>query len=99
MNKKVVLAGKIAGIVLGYFLVFFLAAFSTVSLLVKGDEVMAPDLLGKPLREAYAIAANRGIYLKKVVGDFGGIQAELGLHPFLEFHVGFLLCGPGRDSC
>ena len=75
MNKKVVLAGKIAGIVLGYFLVFFLAAFSTVSLLVKGDEVMAPDLLGKPLREAYAIAANKGIYLKKVVGDFGGTYA------------------------
>ena len=75
MNKKVVLAGKIAGIVLGYFLVFFLAAFSTVSLLVKGDEVMAPDLLGKPLREAYAIAASKGIYLKKVVGDFGGTYA------------------------
>lgn len=75
MNKKVVLAGKIAGIVLGYFLVFFLAAFLTVSLLVKGDEVMAPDLLGKPLREAYAIAANKGIYLKKVVGDFGGTYA------------------------
>ena len=39
MNKNVVLAGKIAGIALGYFLVFFLAVFSTVSLLVKGDEV------------------------------------------------------------
>jgi beta-lactam-binding protein with PASTA domain len=75
MNKKVVLAGKIAGIVLGYFLVFFLAVFSTVSLLVKGDEVTAPDLLGKPLRDAYAIAAQKGIYLKKVVGDFGGAYA------------------------
>jgi len=75
MNKKVVLAGKIAGIVLGYFLVFFLAVFSTVSLLVKGDEVPAPDLLGKPLREAYAIAAKKGIYLKKIIGDFGGTYA------------------------
>jgi beta-lactam-binding protein with PASTA domain len=72
MNKNVVLAGKIAGIALGYFLVFFLAVFSTVSLLVKGDEVLAPDLLGKSLQEAYAIAAKKGIYLKKVVGDFGG---------------------------
>lgn len=72
MNKKMVLVGKIAGIVLGYFLIFFLAVFSTVSLLVKGDEVMAPDLLGKPLGEAYALAAKKGIYLKKVVGDFGG---------------------------
>ena len=75
MNKKVVLAGKIAGIVLGYFLLFFLAVFSTVSLLVKGDEVMAPDLLGKPLQEAYASAAKKGIYLKKIVGDFGGTYA------------------------
>jgi len=75
MNKKVLLAGKIAGIVLGYFLVFFLAVFSTVSLLVKGDEVKAPDLLGKPLQEAYAVAAQKGVYLKKIVGDFGGTYA------------------------
>lgn len=71
MNKKVVLAGKIVGIAAGYFLVLFLAVFSTVSLLVKGDEISAPDLIGKPLQEAYAIAARRGVYLKKVVGDFG----------------------------
>jgi beta-lactam-binding protein with PASTA domain len=72
MNKKVVLAGKIAGIAMGYFLVFFLAVFFTVSLLVKGDEIMTPDLTGKSLQEAYAIAAKKGIYLKKIVGDFGG---------------------------
>lgn len=75
MNKKVVLAGKIAGIACGYFLVFFLAVFFTVSLLVKGDEIIAPDLTGKPLQEAYAIAAREGIYLKKVIGDFGGTYA------------------------
>jgi len=75
MNKKVVLAGKIAGIACGYFLVFFLAVFFTVSLLVKGDEIIAPDLTGKPLQEAYAIAAKEGVYLKKVIGDFGGTYA------------------------
>lgn len=71
MNKKVVLIGKIAGIVFSYFAVFSLAVYFTVSLLVKGDEINAPDLIGKTLHEAYAIAAKRGIILKKVVGDFG----------------------------
>jgi beta-lactam-binding protein with PASTA domain len=71
MNKKMVWAGKIAGIALGYFLVFFLSVFFTVTLLVKGDEITAPNLIGKPLQEAYAIAGKKGIYLKKVVGDFG----------------------------
>jgi serine/threonine-protein kinase len=75
MNKNVVLAGKIAGIASGYFLVLFLAVFFTVSLLVKGDEVSAPDLTGMPLQEAYAVAARKGVYLKKVIGDFGGAYA------------------------
>ena len=65
------LIGKIAGIVFLYFLVFFLATYFTVSLLVKGDEINAPDLIGKSLTEAYAIAAKKGIFLKKVIGDFG----------------------------
>ena len=60
MNKKVVLAGKVAGIAFGYFLVLFLAVFFTVSLLVKGDEVSAPDLTGMPLQDAYAAAARKG---------------------------------------
>jgi beta-lactam-binding protein with PASTA domain len=71
MNKKVALAGKIAGIACGYFMIFFLAVFFTVSLLVKGDEITAPDLIGKSLPEAYVIAARKGIYLKKIAGDFG----------------------------
>jgi beta-lactam-binding protein with PASTA domain len=75
MNKKVVLVGKIAGIAFGYFLVLSLAVFFTVSLLVKGGEVIAPDLTGMPLQDAYAAAAKKGIFLKKVVGDFGGTYA------------------------
>ena len=71
MNKKVVLAGKIAGIACGYFLVFFLAVFFTVSLLVKGDEISTPDLTNLPLQDAYAAAAKKGLFLKKVIGDFG----------------------------
>jgi len=75
MNKKVVLAGKVMGIAFGYFLVLFLAVFFTVSLLVKGDEVSAPDLTGMPLQDAYAAAARKGVYLKKIIGDFGGTYA------------------------
>jgi beta-lactam-binding protein with PASTA domain len=71
MNKKMLLIGKIAGIVLTYFLVFFLAVYFTVSLLVKGDEITAPNLIGKSLADAYTIAAKKGIILKKVIGDFG----------------------------
>jgi beta-lactam-binding protein with PASTA domain len=71
MNKRMLLIGKIAGIVFLYFLVFFLSVYSTVSLLVKGDEINAPDLVGKSLTEAYALAAKKGIIIKKVVGDFG----------------------------
>ena len=75
MNKNMLLIGKIAGIVFLYFLVFFLSVYSTVSLLVKGDEINAPDLIGKTLTEAYAIAAKKGIIIKKVVGDFGQAYA------------------------
>lgn len=75
MNKKVLLIGKIVGIVFLYLLVFFLSVYATVSLLVKGDEITAPNLIGKPLNEAYAIAAKKGIIIKKVVGDFGQAYA------------------------
>ncbi len=72
MNKKVVLAGKVAAIAAGYMLVLVASIFLTVTLLVKGGEVSAPDLTGLPLQQAYAVAAHKGVYLKKVVGDFGG---------------------------
>ena len=75
MNKKVVLAGRIAGIACGYCLVLFLSVFFTVSLLVKGDEVSAPDLTNMSLQDAYAAASRKGVYLKKVIGDFGGTYA------------------------
>ncbi len=75
MKKKVLLIGKIVGIIFMYFLVFFLSVYATVSFLVKGDEINAPDLIGKSLKEAYAIAAPQGIIIKKVIGDFGPTYA------------------------
>jgi beta-lactam-binding protein with PASTA domain len=75
MNKKLVLAGRVIGIAAGYFLLLLLAVFFTVSLLVKGSEVSSPDLTGLPLQEAYAVAARKGVYLKKVIGDFGSAYA------------------------
>jgi hypothetical protein len=75
MNEKMMLLGKIAGIVMLFSLVFFLSIYFTVSLLVKGDEISAPSLVGKTLTEAYAVAAKKGIIVKKVVGDFGQAYA------------------------
>lgn len=69
------LIGRIAGIGLLYFLVFFLSVYFTVSLMVKGDEIIAPNLIGKTLTEAYALAAPKGIIVKKIVGDFGQAYA------------------------
>ncbi len=84
MNKKVVLAGKVIAIVAGYSLVLVLAVFFTVSLLVKGGEVSAPDLTGMPLQDAYAPntvvsqfpAAQTSVKEKSVVKIF--VASEVG---------------------
>jgi len=71
MNKKVLQLSKIVGIVAIYSMIFVASIFFTMSLLIKGEEIVAPDLLGKNLKLAYEIASRKGIYLKKVPGDFG----------------------------
>jgi serine/threonine-protein kinase len=37
-----------------------------MSLLIKGDEIPAPSLIGKTLNEAYRAASQSGVYLKKI---------------------------------
>jgi len=63
---------RILGIASVYSFVFAASVFLTMSLLIKGDELTTPDLVGKTIKAAYEVAAQRGIYLRKVVGDFGG---------------------------
>ncbi len=71
MNRKLLRLLKILGIAAGYAFLFIASMFLTMSLLIKGDEITAPDLVGQPVTQAYQIAARRGVYLKRVVGDFG----------------------------
>jgi beta-lactam-binding protein with PASTA domain len=71
MNKALVRTIRILGVTAVYSLLFAASVFLTMSLLIKGDELATPDLIGKTIKSAYATAAQQGIYLKKTVGDFG----------------------------
>jgi serine/threonine-protein kinase len=70
MNRKIVVVSKILGLVAFYSLILVASVFFTMSILIKGEELRAPDLVGKNLNEAYKMAANKGVYLKKVVGNY-----------------------------
>lgn len=49
-----------------YSLILIASIFLTMSFLIKGEEIPAPSLLGKSLNEAYRIASQTGVYLKKI---------------------------------
>ena len=70
MKRKVLLLSKIFGMAVFYSLVFIASIFLTMSILIKGEEIGAPNLIGKSLNEAYKITAEKGILLKKVVGNY-----------------------------
>jgi len=70
MKKKFLLLSKIMGLVAFYFLVLIASIFLTMSVLIKGEELRAPKLIGKTLQEAYQITSSHGIYLKKEVINF-----------------------------
>ena len=72
MNRAFVRTIRILGIAAVYSFVFTASVFLTMSLLIKGDELTTPDLIGKTVKSAYEVAAQRGLYIRKVVGDFGG---------------------------
>ncbi len=70
MKKKFLLLSRIMGLVAFYFLVLIASIFLTMSVLIKGEEIRAPKLIGKTLKEAYQITSSRGIYLKKEIINF-----------------------------
>ena len=70
MNKRILFLSKIFGLVLFYSLILIASVFLTMSFLIKGEEIVAPDFTGKSLKESYEIAAKKGIYLKKVSGNY-----------------------------
>ncbi len=71
VKKKFLLLSKILGFVLFYSLVLIASVFLTMSILIKGEEIEAPDLKGKSLNEAYKIAIEKGVYLKPIMGNYG----------------------------
>jgi eukaryotic-like serine/threonine-protein kinase len=71
MKKKVLLATRLVGYAFFYLLVFIASIFFTMSALIKSAEINAPDLRGKSLNQAYQIAAENGLYLKKEMGNYG----------------------------
>lgn len=70
MKKRILLVSKVIGIIAFYSLVLALSIFFTMSILIKGEEIKAPDLLGKNLDEVYEIAARNGFFIKKVTGNY-----------------------------
>ncbi len=70
MKRKLVVFAKYLGIVAFYGMLLGVSTFVTMSLLIKGDEIVAPSFVGKNLGEAYEIAASQGVHLKKIVGYY-----------------------------
>jgi eukaryotic-like serine/threonine-protein kinase len=70
MKKKLLLLSKIFGFAMLYFFILVLSIFLTMSILIKGEELEAPNLTGKSLQESYKIATQKGLYLKKIVGNY-----------------------------
>lgn len=70
IKKKLLIVGKIAGVVALYAVIFVLAVYFTMQGLIKGEEMNAPNLIGKHITQAETAAANTNIYLKKIVGNY-----------------------------
>jgi eukaryotic-like serine/threonine-protein kinase len=58
-------------IAVAYFLILAASIFLTMSVLIKGDEVITPDFVGKKATEADNLAQKSGIFLKKTFVDAG----------------------------
>lgn len=65
MKRQFLVLSRTIGFILFYLLILVASIFLTMSLLIKGDELSAPDLIGKSLNEAYRAASQAGVYLKK----------------------------------
>ncbi len=70
MKKKFLLLSKVFSLIIFYTLILIAAVFFTMSFLIKGEEMPAPDLMGKSLLEAYKIASQTGVYLKKITVNY-----------------------------
>ncbi len=71
MNKEKILNfAKIAGLAMLYLFIFIISVFFTMQTLIKGEEIDAPNFVGKSLSEVETLANNQDIYLKKIFGNY-----------------------------
>jgi len=70
MKRRLLLVSKVLGIGAFYALILVTSVFLTMSLLIKGDEIKAPDLIGKDITVASEIAQQNGFFLKKITGNY-----------------------------
>ena len=70
IKKKILKISKIAAVILFYWIVLVISVFFTMKTLIKGNEIAAPNLVGKTLAEAQGIAGKDKVYLKKIVGNY-----------------------------
>ncbi len=57
-------------VVVVYFLAFFYSVFFTMETLIKGEELNAPDFVGKSFTESQKIAEEKNVHLKKIIGTY-----------------------------
>ncbi|MCK4890912.1 MAG: PASTA domain-containing protein, partial [Candidatus Aminicenantes bacterium] len=70
MKRRLLLVSKVLGIGAFYTFVLVISIFLTMSFLIKGDEIKAPDLIGKSVDNALKIAQDNGFFLKKITGNY-----------------------------
>jgi len=70
MKRRLLQVSKVLGIGALYMLVLVISIFFTMSVLIKGDEIKAPDLIGKDIGDASKIAHEKGFFLKQITGNY-----------------------------
>ncbi len=70
MKRRLLLVSKVLLIGGVYSFILVISIFLTMSLLIKGDEIKAPDLIGKTIKDASRIAHKEGFFLKEITGNY-----------------------------
>lgn len=70
MKRRLLLVSKVLGIGAIYSLILVISIFLTMSVLIKGDEIKSPDLIGISIEDASKIAHDNGFFLKKITGNY-----------------------------
>jgi len=70
MKRRLLQISKVLGIAAFYGFILVISIYFTMSILIKGDEIKAPDLIGKSIDDATLTASRQGFHLKKITGNY-----------------------------